>query len=266
MRQWLSFDCNGQKLAATLDAAAGGTGLLILSGGNETRSGAHGGMAALAARIARAGYPVFRFDRRGVGDSGGENTGYDGSAEDIAAAAAAFRAAAPGTERIVLFGNCDAATALALFHDRLRPDALILANPWVIEAQSELPPPAAIRARYRAKLLSPREWLRLLRGGVNIGKIFKGLYAISKKPRSNGLADRMAWGLAQTSIPVRIVLARRDATALAFADCWAGPAFDALRGDPRVSLVEIDTASHSFARPADADALYAAILGVLLEH
>ncbi len=58
---------------------------------------------------------MFRFDRRGIGDSTGENHGFESSADDIAAAAAAFRAES-GVTRIVGFGNCDAATALAFFH------------------------------------------------------------------------------------------------------------------------------------------------------
>ncbi len=55
----------------TLDDAPGTTGLLIVSGGNEVRAGAFAGQARLAAEIAAAGHPVFRFDRRGVGDSTG---------------------------------------------------------------------------------------------------------------------------------------------------------------------------------------------------
>src|SRR3546814_5025865 len=83
------------------------TGLLIVSGGNELRSGAHRGMAKLAARLARDGFPVFRFDRRGVGDSEGENGGFLSSGPDIAEAVAAFLRASPGLRRIVALGNCD---------------------------------------------------------------------------------------------------------------------------------------------------------------
>ncbi|HEY6965299.1 MAG TPA: hydrolase 1, exosortase A system-associated, partial [Erythrobacter sp.] len=66
-----TFACGSLTLAGTLDTAPGSTGLLIVTGGNEVRSGAFGGQAALAARIAAAGFPVFRFDRRGIGDSEG---------------------------------------------------------------------------------------------------------------------------------------------------------------------------------------------------
>ncbi|WP_010216788.1 hydrolase 1, exosortase A system-associated [Sphingomonas sp. PAMC 26621] len=174
MRRLMTFPCAGETLVATLDEAEGKTGLLIVSGGNEIRIGAHRGMALLAQRLAARGHPVFRFDRRGIGDSTGENGGFLSSAPDIAAAATAFRAET-GIERLAAFGNCDAATALALFGNAAGIDRLILANPWVIEQFDDLPPAAAIRARYAEKLRDPREWLRLARGGVSLRKLFRGL-------------------------------------------------------------------------------------------
>ena len=70
---------------------------------------------------------------------------------------------------------CDAATALALFHGVAGIDAMILANPWVVETADGLPPAAAIRARYAERLRDPATYLRLLRGGIDFGKLFKGL-------------------------------------------------------------------------------------------
>ena len=156
VRRLTSFTCAGETLAATLDDAPGATGLLIVSGGNEIRIGAHRGMAELAATIAAAGHPVFRYDRRGIGDSTGENNGFESSAEDIREAVAAFRREAPHLTRVVAFGNCDAASALVLFHAEAAIDALLLANPWTIEAADDLPPAAAIRSRYVEKLKDPR--------------------------------------------------------------------------------------------------------------
>jgi len=91
MRELTNFPCEGDTLIGTLDDAPGTTGLLIVSGGNELRCGAHRGMALLAADLAAAGIPVFRFDRRGIGDSDGANHGYQDSGPDIAAAVRAFR-------------------------------------------------------------------------------------------------------------------------------------------------------------------------------
>ena len=111
----LQFGCGKHRLAGTLDTAPGTSGLLIVSGGNELRSGAFSGQSQLAAKIAKAGFPVFRFDRRGIGDSEGENRGYQKSSKDIRSAIEAFRAIAPQVDRVVGFGNCDAASALMLF-------------------------------------------------------------------------------------------------------------------------------------------------------
>src|SRR3546814_21149723 len=131
------------------------TGLLIVSGGNELRSGAHRGMAKLAARLARDGFPVFRFDRRGVCDSEGENGGFLSSGPDIADAVAAFLRASPGLRRIVPLGNWDGATALAHFPVGEEMSALLLANPWVAWSDRDLHPPAPPPRRSSPHITNP---------------------------------------------------------------------------------------------------------------
>lgn len=248
MRHQLSFACEGAALAASLDAAGGTTGLLIVSGGNEIRSGAHRGMAMLAARIAAEGYPVFRFDRRGIGDSEGANGGFESSGPDIAAAVAAFRGAAPHVSRIVAFGNCDAASAL-LLHQPLAFDALIVANPWTYDSDAEdneepaLPPAAAIRARYLSRLKDPKSLLRLIRGEVNFRKLFRGLSALNAPPPAaapDSLAGRIDHAMAGLSAPATILLATGDRTAQAFVEnCPAALT--------HVPVERLASASHSFA-------------------
>ncbi len=262
MRQLLSFECEGDVLAATLDDAPGSSGLLIVSGGNEIRIGAHRGMAALAAEISEIGHPVFRFDRRGVGDSAGENHGFASSGPDIAAAILAFKAACPHLKRIVAFGNCDAASALML-----RPpgglDGLILANPWVIERSDELPPPAAIRARYTERVRDPKAWAGLFTGRTSLKKLASGLLRIAKPRPPSGLAFAVAQGIAAFPGPVRILLATRDGTAIAFASEWEKPVFAAARAKPNLSVTRLDSASHSFANAEDKAVLRAALLSAL---
>ena len=254
MRRLVTFPCMGETLAGTLDAAPGTTGLLIVSGGNELRIGAHRGMALLAAAIAAAGYPVLRFDRRGIGDSTGRNEGFRSSAPDIAAAAAAFRDLT-GVTRMLAFGNCDAATALALFHKEAGIDRLVLANPWIVEPLGDLPPPAAIRATYAQRLSSPAQWRRLLTGGVNIRRLAQGLAALAKRrPPQTELVRTFTEALA-SGAPTDILLATRDHTAIAFLDAWH------LRELP--TLHQLDSDSHSFARPGDADWLRDRLLDVL---
>lgn len=254
MRRLIEFPCAGERLLGTLDEASGETGLLIVSGGNEIRSGAHRGMALLAARLAAAGVPVFRFDRRGVGDSSGENGGFRSSAPDIAAAAATFTAET-GVRRLVAFGNCDAATALALFGQCAGIDRLILANPWVIEDDDDLPPAAAIRARYAEKLKNPREWLRLASGGVDLRKLASGLRKVSQAHplREDALAARLIDALYGWGARATILLAAGDATAIAFRDATKA----ATLATPTETL---DSPSHSFARGGDADWLLERIM------
>lgn len=270
MRRMIDFECADNRLVGTLDEAAGTTGLLIVSGGNEIRSGAYAGQAAMARHFSALGHPVFRYDRRGVGDSEGTNGGFESSAEDIATAVTAFRAHVPHLDRIVAFGNCDAATALALFHAGLAIDKLVLANPWVIETQPDddaptAPSAAAIRARYWARLKNPRSLLDLLTGKIDLGKLAGGLKKAAQKETPGGLAERLATAMSASDRPAHILIAARDTTALAFTGSWKNGLFDAVRNSGRVHLASFDTASHSFADASAKAWLYAQIAKVLAE-
>ena len=257
MRRLIAFPCAGETLVGSIDEADGATGLLIVAGGNEIRSGAHRGMALLAAALAAKGVPVFRYDRRGVGDSSGINTGYTGARDDLIAAVAAFRASAPQVTRIVGFGNCDAATTLALFGRDAGIATIVLANPWVVQHDDTLPPAAAIRARYAQRLRDPATWWRAITGGIDIGKAIRGLRKIAAGPSEpQTLADEVVAAIRGWGDDARIILARGDATAITFADAVRHRGLIA-----RTAMV--DTDSHSFARPGDAAALEAAILAAL---
>jgi exosortase A-associated hydrolase 1 len=247
-RRHLTIACEGSAIAATIDGVCEGarSALLIVSGGNELRSGAWGGQAWLAAQIAAAGHPVLRFDRRGVGDSEGTNATYRGSAPDIAAAIACLRDAAPGV-RVVAMGNCDAASALMLSGGG-GADALILCNPWTIEGEDEGASEearagaqvASLRAHYRARLANPAALLRLLSGKVSLRGLMGSVMAMARPAPAaapDGLVDRMAAGLARFGGPVVMLIAGRDRTAQVFLGAW-----DA--GDARIRRCE--GAGHSF--------------------
>ncbi len=252
MRRLIAFPCAGETLIGSLDEATGTTGLLIVSGGNEIRCGAHRGMTMLAAALAAQGTPVFRFDRRGIGDSSGENGGYASSQPDVMAAINAFKSACPHVRRVIGFGNCDAATAL-LLHGGEAFDQLILANPWVVEQNDDLPPAAAIRARYSSRIKDPASWAKLLSGKINFGKMFMGLSKITTKSSEDDgrLAVRVFAALGARS-DTTIILASGDATAIAFTSA-------ARKARYAGETITIDTNSHSFARAPDKIALLASI-------
>ena len=257
MRTPLEFACGGDTLFGTLDTAPGQTGLLIVSGGNEIRTGAWAGQAQLAARVAAAGHPVLRYDRRGVGDSSGTNGGFRETREDIAAALAAFRAAAPDLRRVVAFGNCDAASALMLFAGDLELDALVLANPWTLDRDDgdggAVQAPAALRSRYAAKLADPAEWKRLLTGAIDLRKLARGLRQAAAPASRSALADEMREGLARFEGAATILVASRDRTAQLFTAAW---------GDDQ-RIARLDSGSHSFADEAAREWLLTRVLQAL---
>ncbi len=262
MRATIDFDCLGTALKGTLDDAPSQTGLFVVSGGNEIRMGAHRGMAKLASDIAGTGHPVFRFDRRGIGDSDGGNEGFLSSRPDLEAALSAFKSACPKVKKIVAFGNCDAASAI-LLHNIDGIDAAVLANIWVIEETGDLPPPAAIKARYAARLRDPKAWLGLFTGAINLRKLASGLMQLTVPRAPSALPLRVAAGLIDFPGPVTILLATGDATALAFQEVWGSAQFAEARVRPQLTVQKLETASHSFASESDYLALKSALLKML---
>lgn len=266
-RKHFCFACEGLKMAASLDMASGTTGLLIISGGNELRAGPWSSQAKMADKIAASGFPVLRFDRRGVGDSEGANGTFAASGPDIAAAITAFRSHVPTLNKIVAFGNCDAASALMLTGGA-GCDALVLANPWtfdpepalesqtVIEESVATPmPPAAMRSYYLRRLMNPAALKRLFSGRVKVGKMANSLVdAVRPAPPPSILAEEMARGLQAFPGPATILLAANDRTAQAFKAVWN-------KGDTRVRTCP--DAGHSFVEPQARVWLQGQLLGAL---
>jgi exosortase A-associated hydrolase 1 len=254
IRRHVTFACEDATLVGTLDTAEGASGLLLVTGGNELRSGAWAGQAQFAARIAAAGFPVFRFDPRGVADSEGANGGFATRSPDIAAALAAFRAECPRLTRIVGFGNCDAASALMLAQGA-GLDGLVLSNPWTIEQDDAPPPPETIRDHYKRRLTDPAAVKRLLTGQVSLGKLFASLgAALHKSAPPTTLALKLAGGIAGFSGPIRFLVAERDRTAQAFLSAWD-------KADARIR--RCPDATHSYVEPHARDWLMEQVLEML---
>ena len=256
MRRLTTFACAGETLAASLDDAGGTTGLLLVIGGSQSRIGSHRMYERLAKALADKGFPCFRYDRRGVGDSSGEDPGYRGSGLDLAAAAAAFRAESPGLTRTVGFGLCDGASALALFGGEAGLDGLILVNPWLVEtAEDDSPPAAAIRRHYWNRLTSREGWSKILTGAVNWRKLLSGARKAAAVTSRAPLAIEIAGALRASSLPAHLILAKGDATAIAGEAELKSAAFQGLI----TGRETLDTDSHTFARSGDEAVLLAAV-------
>lgn len=257
MRLAVPIICDGVTLAGVAHPAEGHVGVLIVSGGAQTRVGAHRGFVDLADRLRSAGFPVLRFDRRGLGDSDGEDPGFRGSAPDIAAAVAAFRQAFPAVEHVAGWGLCDGAAALALHAADIDGlDSLMLANPWTLDGEvaPDIPPRAAVAARYRSRLRNPREWLRLLRGGVDLRRLAGGLLRLARPEPASGLVAAMGVSLARFRGPLLVLLGERDNTGAVFKAAWQGLEFATARRK-NVTIETIAGAGHSFARFDEAAAM-----------
>ena len=260
MRRLLSIDCDGAALGASLDEAAGTVGLLMVTGGTQTRIGSHRMYERLAKRLAEAGFPCLRYDRRGVGDSESEDSDWRASGPDIAAAAAGFRRECPQIERMIGFGLCDGASALAFHGAAAGLGGLILLNPWLVEPQAGTLAPAAVKAHYRQRLTSLEGWKKLLSGSVSYKKLFKGIGSLAAKPSS--LAEEVAAAPETSRLPVELILASRDGTAIAAEAEWKKPAYRRIR-ESSPAPQRIDSDSHTFARSGDEEALASAVLTAL---
>lgn len=232
------------------------TGVVVVVGGPQYRVGSHRQFVVLARAVAAAGFPVLRFDYRGLGDSSGEARDFLDIDDDIAAAVDALFERTP-VRRCVLWCLCDAASA-ALFqaHRDPRIDGLVLLNPWVHTAEAEAK--ARLSAYYGARLRSRDFWRRVLRFDFDFRDSLASLSgyvrrALARSPDTGdadaSYVERMRRGLERFEGEVLLVLSGDDLTATEFRQLVAGSA--AWRGvleERVVRTVELPEANHTFAR------------------
>jgi hypothetical protein len=148
---------------------------------------------------------------------------------------------------MVGFGLCDGASAVALYGDDAGLDGMILANPWLVEAEDGAPAPAAVRAHYRKRLLTREGWKRLLTGAVNFRKLWAGLRSLFSRRRPESLSNDVAQALRRHRLPAEAILCTGDNTAIAAdAEIRAWPYEGLIR-----ATQTIESDSHTFARPGD---------------
>ncbi len=164
----LIIRCEHARLVAILHRPAEPRprGVLLVVGGPQYRVGSHRQFVLLARHLARRGFPVLRFDYRGMGDSEGADTLFDTAGADVRAALEGLSAAA-GVSEIVIWGLCDAASS-ALLHGATdtRVRGLVLVNPWV--RQGETQARTVLKHYYASRLFDPELWRRVLTGRMNV--------------------------------------------------------------------------------------------------
>ncbi len=169
------FDCEGEWLVGMVHPAAEPRPLGVLcvvAGGPQYRAGVGRSMLATGRRLAAEGVPVMRFDYRGMGDSSGAFRGFQHVGEDLAAAISAFKRAVPGLEQVVLWGGCDAASAIMIHAYQLDSVvAIALGNPWVSNSETQA---AVMRKHYLSRLREKSFWLKVVRLQYRPGDYLQG--------------------------------------------------------------------------------------------
>ncbi|MDP3085873.1 MAG: hydrolase 1, exosortase A system-associated [Rubrivivax sp.] len=258
----LCFECQGESLVGILTApqAARDTAVIVVVGGPQYRAGSHRQFTLLARRLAAEGWPVLRFDYRGMGDSGGGARDFERVDDDIEAAIGACMAALPGLRQVVLWGLCDGASA-ALLHVGARPQArvagLCLLNPW-LRSEASLAR-THVKHYYLDRLRQPDFWRKLLSGGIAL-KAWRELTQNLSRMRAEQSAPaapsaagdfRGAMAKAWTMYPGAILLALSgdDYTAREFADVAASSAaWRAALQRPGLTRIELPGADHTLSQ------------------
>ena len=193
----MSFACAGEDLLGivTTPEQPRSTGVLVLVGGPQYRVGSHRQFLLLARALAKAGYPVMRFDYRGMGDSTGDLRNFEAVNDEITAAIDAFRQQCPIVVKVVLWGLCDAASSSLLYWDATqdaRIGGFVLLNPWV-RSETTLAR-AHIKHYYGQRLLEADFWHKLITGKVGLGRAMGGFFrsVLATRQNKSGSASTQA--------------------------------------------------------------------------
>lgn len=260
--QAVTFTCQDCLLTGLLHRAAepARRGVMIVVGGPQYRVGSHRQFVHLARALAQAGYPVLRFDYRGMGDAEGDLAGFEQIEPDIKAALDYFFAQQPALQDVVLWGLCDGASASSFYAaNDPRVGALVLLNPWVRSEAGEAK--AYIRHYYLQRLFSKQLWRQLWAGQLSVGKALAGVLEqlnrlkLKNRPdhgaqeiESGDLTTRMWRGLQAFPGKVQLIISGNDLTAAEFDDALGKRkdfrSYLAERGE-RCDLPEAD---HTFSR------------------
>lgn len=234
-------------------------GVVIVVGGPQYRVGSHRQFVLLARDLAAQGIPVLRFDLPGMGDGSGDPVGFEGADAAIRAAVDCTMTAAPGIDRVCLWGLCDGASAALMYAPSdARVSSLVLANPWVRSeaglAQSYL------ENYYGRRLRNPEFWRKLLKDPAAACRAAAGL--VANLLRANDRRDastldaedpsflgRMLRGGEQFRGRMLVLLSGRDLVATEFELALARwPRWARAFAGPTVRFDKHPAANHTFSR------------------
>lgn len=263
------FELEGHRLLGIVHApsAPARTGVLIVVGGPQYRIGAHRQFVHLARQLATNGIAAMRFDYRGIGDSEGPFPSFEGIEPDINAALAAFQQAVPEIRSVVLWGLCDAASAI-LTRQSTDPTiaGAVIVNPWIRTEAGEAK--AYLRHYYTGRFFSAAMWKKILKGEFRVGQSLRGIADFVTRTRHREAGDlptRVIGGIYNASTPLLLILSGQDLVAREFEDGIGAPALARL-AESHLTLVRLPEADHTFSKMASKSAVADATLSWIRDH
>lgn len=258
--QALCFSCNGSALYGILamPAQPRSCGVVIVVGGPQYRAGSHRQFVLLARELAAHGYPILRFDYRGMGDSEGETRNFENVEGDIRAAIDLLTEKAPAVEKVVLWGLCDGATAALFYaHQDSRVSGLALVNPWARTEEGEAR--AYLKHYYQARLTDAELWKKIAGGRFNYIEAGQSLLqllmrtlqgrTVAGAEDSAPLPDRMLEAFGRFNGRALLILSENDLIAKEFSDLANGSSrWRQLIRLPKVQTFHLRDANHTFSR------------------
>ncbi len=257
------FRCGSDRLIGLLHSGADAAeiGVVVVVGGPQYRVGSHRQFVLMARRIAAAGYPVLRFDYRGMGDSEGASRTFVSVEKDIEAAITAFSSERPMIKKVVILGLCDAASAALMYSlTDSRVAGLILLNPWVRTEAGQAR--TVLRHYYVKRLFQKSFWQKVMSGKWNMAQSVTSLGGSVRSSVSAADSDQpsqdehflapMLKGFTEFSGKTLLLLSGRDLTAQEFVDlCKADRNWKRASKRTSVTVVEFPTADHTLSTKAD---------------
>ncbi|GAB60717.1 hydrolase 1, exosortase A system-associated [Rheinheimera nanhaiensis] len=186
--QFVSITCTDNSLSAILhqpDSDRQDTGVLILVGGPQYRVGSHRQFVKLSRALAAEGIASLRLDAAGMGDSSGTKAEFYQQDAEIEAGITALMQQCPQLKNVVLWGLCDAASAILLYLNKPDPrvSGTVLLNPWVRQQHSHAE--VMLKHYYVKRLFSRQFWQKLFGGGVALKHSIQGLWQTLQQRRAN---------------------------------------------------------------------------------
>ena len=182
--QYIQISRNDAQLSAILHPGSAPVGVLIIVGGPQYRVGSHRQFVKLSRALSQHNIASMRLDSSGMGDSSGAKAAFYQQTADINAAIDAFFQANSNIRQLVLWGLCDAASAILikLNQQDARIAGVVLLNPWVRQQHSHAE--VMLKHYYLKRLFSRQFWQKLLGGGVALRQSVAGLWQTAQQRKA----------------------------------------------------------------------------------